>query len=75
MKPKNLFREMRLAWFFKVLYFGAPDRVWEDDEAEARRMEINDRMRADYDADTEAILRGEDRMLAPRCLNDLGEKR
>lgn len=75
MKPKKLFREMRLAWFYKVLYFGAPERVWEDEEAEARRMEINDQMRAKYDADTEAILKGEVRLLAPTCENQLGEKK
>ena len=72
-KTKQLFREVRKAWFFKVLYQSPPEREWETEEAELNRLANNHDMQERFDVDTEALLSGEDRMIAPRCSNDLGK--
>jgi hypothetical protein len=71
MSPEDAFRNLRNAWFNKVLKSRAHEREWEDQEAEDRREMNNARKRYAFDIQTEEILRGEDRCIAPICINDM----
>jgi len=71
MRLEDSFRELRRAWFNRVLRFNAHEREWEDEDREKMREDNNRLMQQQYDTDTEAIIAGEDRPLTPGCWNDL----
>lgn len=72
MSLENAFRELRAVWFREHMTRRGPEREWETAEQEQARDRRNEQLRQRYDADTEAILRGEGRTVAPRCEADLG---
>jgi len=69
------FRDLREAWFNKHLRSYAQERVWEEKYEEQRRIKQNEVMKREFDEDTEAIIRGEKRSLAPTCGHDMWEGR
>lgn len=68
---REAFYELREAWFNANLAFKAHERQWETEEAQEDREQNNRSMKNQYDGDTEAILNGEVRVIAPSCWNDL----
>lgn len=73
MNKDEAFRELRERWFNQVIRSHAHERIWEEDAETQVREDHNRLMKAKFDKDTEAILSGEERAIAPRCLNDLGK--
>jgi len=71
MTPADAFRSLRKAWFDHHLRANAPEREWEDDDTERDRHHRNAELQTRYDEDTERILQGEERPIAPRCTADL----
>ncbi len=65
MSVEEAFRELRAAWFNRVLRSEACEREWESESQEDLREQLNAAMRRAYDADTNAILRGENRAVTP----------
>lgn len=74
MKLEDAFRILRAAWFYRNIAQGPQDRQWESEDQERLRKESNDSDRAAFDSDTEAIIRGEDLIIDPRCSNHIGKK-
>ena len=68
---EHAFRELRTAWFNRHLRSHAHEREWEDDEHKERRERNNQGLKFQYDTDTEAIINGVDRPIAPTCGADL----
>lgn len=60
MDAQTAFRKLRERWFLYQLKYRGPEREWETAA-----------MKAKFDAQTEAILRGEDFEIAPMCGRDL----
>lgn len=73
MSLEESFRKLRRKWFYAKIYRNAHEREWESQEAEDNREDLNSSLRFKFDADTEAIIRGEDRVIGPECEADLGE--
>ena len=71
MSLEDSFRELRGRWFNAILASKAHERVWETAEEEEAREAVNTCLRAVYDTDTEAIIHGAIRPVAPRCGHDL----
>ena len=71
MELEKAFRELRDTWFTNHLKKHAQERVWEDEEDEQYREEDNKRIKIKYDEQTEAIIRGENKPLAPKCPFDM----
>lgn len=67
----DAFRQLREAWFRTQLQLDAHEREWESEASESQRLAYNAEMKAIFDADTEAIIRGENRPIAPTCWHDL----
>ena len=65
------FRELRGRWFQLHLTSRPHERVWEEEHETAYREAQNKAMRVMFDADTDAILRGEDRPVAPLRWSDI----
>ncbi len=68
---EKAFRELRDAWFNAHLRSYAHEREWEDEDREASREESNNYLKARYDEQTEAIIRGELLPISPYCSNDM----
>ena len=68
---EKAFRQLREHWFNSELRSRPHEREWEDETQEELRERNNAAIKAKFDADTEAILRGEDRPINPRCGADL----
>jgi len=68
---EKAFRQLREHWFNSHLKSYSHEREWEDESQSDYRDKINAALKAKYDEHTEAILRGEDRPLNPRCGADL----
>jgi hypothetical protein len=68
---ENAFRTLRESWFSSELRLKSHEREWEDETEEELRERNNAAMKAKFDEDTEAILRGEARPINPRCGADL----
>ena len=62
---EDSFRELRGAWFDLHVADWGPGRQWESVEQKDVREADNASLRAKYDEDTEAIIRGELRPIAP----------
>ena len=71
---EKAFRELRDAWFDMKLRAHAHERCWEEREQEEARIATNIRNKAQYDADTAAIIAGAVRSVAPRCMADLDKQ-
>ncbi len=71
MNLEKSFRELRNKWFVYHLENHEPERDWEDEERTRYREEGNRRMRIKYDAQTEDIIRGIERPIAPTCQFDM----
>jgi hypothetical protein len=67
---EKAFVELREKWFNSHIKTCSHEREWEDEEASIRRKLYNEEMKRVFDKDTEAILNGEDRPVAPYCAND-----
>ena len=67
----DAFRRLRAAWFAENLHQRSHERQWESDVDTERRKKWNAELRGQYDEQTNAIIRGEDFPVAPRCPNDL----
>ncbi len=52
---KSIVRDLREKLWFRDGYHAAQDRVWEDEEHEARREERNRKAKAEWDAETERL--------------------
>ena len=65
------FRVLRKEWFDSQLRSEPQHRVWEDDSVTKMRDRQNQEMWELYDQQTQEIIAGEDRPIAPRCHNDL----
>ena len=68
---EKAFRKLREQWFSHELRDESHEREWESKLTSFLRDRHNEAMKATYDEDTEAILRGEDRSIAPKCWADL----
>ena len=68
---EKAFRELRDRWFKLHLTSKPHERVWEEEHETAYREAQNKAKRVLFDADTEAILQGEDRPVAPMCWSDI----
>jgi hypothetical protein len=71
---EKAFRELRESWFYSKLFSRPHDRIWEDESDEEIRDKYNKSLKEKYDQDTEAILRGEDRIISPHCAASLNKK-
>ncbi len=71
---EDSFRELRGQWFNAILASKAHERVWESEEEEEAREALNSVLLAVYDRDTEAIIRGALRQVAPQCGHDLSTR-
>jgi hypothetical protein len=71
MNIEDAFRQLRKAWFDAHIYLYAHERESESRSRTAEREAMNRRSRRLYDAQTEAIIRGEPAPVAPRCLNEI----
>ena len=67
----KLFRQLRTAWFDRVLYQHGPERDWEDAEQEASREYNNKHARQLFDEQTEMLLKGKDLPIAPTCYGEM----
>jgi hypothetical protein len=73
----DAFREIRRQWFAIHIQSHAPEREWEDEEHERRRLSDNAEMRQLFDQQTEAIVRQSDCLgvkVCPLCYDDLLRK-
>lgn len=70
---ETAFRTLRKTWFDTKLRSYPHEREWEDDTRASLREENNENMRKLYDKQTEQILAGENKPIAPRCHNDMCE--
>jgi hypothetical protein len=66
----SAFKQLREEWFKRHLYSRVSEFSGYDDE-EATTQKYNEDIKKEFDEDTEAILRGEKRSIAPTCWNDL----
>ena len=64
------FRKLRDAWFYAEIASYPGEREWEDEDRELSRERGNNRAKGYYDAQTEEILKGIDRPIAPTCEAD-----
>lgn len=71
MFTEEAFRKLRDYWFDISLRAQPHEREMKDDSSERRRERYNSEMKEWFDADTDAILRGEDRHIRHSYLNDL----
>jgi hypothetical protein len=69
---ERAWRELREAWFNRVLRNDPHEREWENDEAAALREQANARKKERFDAQTQEILSGTGSPpIAPRCPADM----
>ncbi len=73
----TVFRKLRESWFNAKLRSYGHERDWDDQDEERQelRNQQNRSSKAKYDEQTEAIIHGEKRCLAPTCDNDMTIKR
>jgi len=71
---EDVFRELRKKWFDMEIREYPHERVWETEDDETWRVRRNREAWHEYCKDTEAIINGEERNVAPRCCNDMGPK-
>lgn len=72
---ETAFRELRERWFNRVLRQYEPEREWEDKEATVAREGNNVSLKRLYDEDTDALVSGNKRAIAPRCQHDIFKAR
>lgn len=65
------FRKLRNKWFNYHLYSNTHERVWETEEHEHEREEENLILKKRFDKDTEALIQGKKRCIAPICEHDM----
>lgn len=68
---EEMFRQLREDWFNSQLRLNPHERDGETQMQEEFRERDNADLKVRYDEDTEAILRGENRPIAPQCEADL----
>lgn len=68
---EKLFRELRNEWFEANMYRYSPERIWEDDNEIEARQSSNEKLRKEFDKQTDELLRGEYRCIAPTCAYDM----
>jgi len=71
---KDSFRELRNAWFLSKLKSYCHERNHESDRSRELREEGNRLLKEVFDSDTELIIKGHNRCIAPKCNNDLQKK-
>lgn len=71
MKVEDAFRELRRRWFNRVLASHPHERECEEEADRMERESLNRTLKGTYDAQTEAIIRGDDHEISPQCANDL----
>ena len=71
MKLEEAFRGLREKWFIYHLESHAHERVDESEEDAKYREENNNRIKIKYDEQTEAIIKGDNKPLAPTCWFDM----
>lgn len=69
----DMFRKLRESWFNSKLLFTPHEREWEDETKTELRERDNAKMKSEFDEDTEALIRGEDRPISPRCWADFSK--
>ena len=67
----DAFRQLRTAWFNKVLKSYTSEREWENNEDQLERLNRNLDLKTLYDQQTEQIIDGKQRCVAPKCANDV----
>lgn len=72
---EKAFRKLREQWFNRHLRSYAPEREDEDYERATAREEGNASLKSTYDEDTDAIIAGSKRAIAPTCGYDLEQGR
>jgi hypothetical protein len=65
---ENAFRELRNFWFNKHLYSRPSEREWEDEDRDLQRKESNKYYKEIFDQDTEDIIIGKSRPIAPTSI-------
>jgi hypothetical protein len=71
MKLEDAFRGLREKWFIYHLQRHAQERVNESEEDEKYREEDNNKTKIKYDEQTESIIKGVNKPLAPTCEFDM----
>ena len=66
-----LFRDLRDAWFREMVMVDNPEREWDGENQRRYREELNERLRAQFDRDTEALLAGDQRRILNPELDEL----
>lgn len=74
MQIEEAFRKLREEWFMRHLYSRDHERDSEDDDRAKYREEGNKELKAKYDEQTEAIIKGADKPIAPTCSYDMDKK-
>ena len=74
MKLDDAFRELRQAWFMHILKENGPEREWETTDGENARGERNLELHKRFTNQTEAIINGANRCIAPHCKADMDRR-
>ena len=61
----DAFRQLREAWYYLMLHKNSHERQWEDEDEADERERRNAEVKSMFDADTEAIIRGESKIVKP----------
>ena len=68
---ETAFRKLRIKWFDYNLFSYGPEREWEDEDRSEMRVLQNKECRIKFDQQTEEILGGINRCIAPTCEHDM----
>lgn len=71
MNLQNAFIQLRDAWFYQKLYSQPSERDWEDSEAMQYREERNKEQKELFDKQTNDIINGMYKPIAPTCSYDM----
>lgn len=73
MKTEDAFREIRLAWFNRIIKSYSHERIWEDEEALDLRDKQNKELLEKYNDQTERIINGENLNITPYSSYDINK--
>jgi len=65
------FKELRECWYHSNLHLYAHERIWEDEEDEEIRERSNRTIKELFDKQTNDLINGIRRPIAPHCENDM----